>query len=61
VGNRQPSGTRPDDRDARLARHQVTGTFLASAEPFEHQGHALAAGGAYGLEPELFVVELQTS
>src|SRR5580700_1375076 len=34
-------------------------SLAASAEPFEHEGHALAAGDAHGLEPELLVVELQ--
>src|SRR5579859_3935641 len=30
-----------------------------SAEPFEHEGHALAAADAHGLEADLLVVELQ--
>jgi hypothetical protein len=33
VGNHQPSGARPHNRDARPARHQVTGTFLVPDDP----------------------------
>ena len=33
MGNHQPSGARPHYRDARPARHQVTGTFLVLGDP----------------------------
>src|SRR4029077_19423336 len=43
----------------RQSRRPACPTSLTSAEPFEHEGHALAAADAHGLEADVLVVELQ--